>query len=133
MVGPEIMHAHLSLVLRDLRVLIVEDEPLVSMSLADELERCEGITVGPVSTIGNAMALLQLEAVDAAILDIELRGERAYPVADRLLAGGVPFIFSTAMDEEHIPERFAGVPVCPKPAPALEILLVLADHIHPGD
>lgn len=119
------MHEESITGLRNLRVLIVEDEPLVSMAIADELERCEATAVGPVSSVANAIDLLRFESVDAAILDIELRDMHVYPVADLLFTRGVPFIFSTATISDVIPERFAAVPTCAKPAPAREILRVL--------
>lgn len=102
--------------LRDRHILIVEDEYM----LADEL-RCEfgdaGATVvGPVGTVADALALARREArIDGAVLDVNLRGEMAFPLADLLIERGVPFVFTTGYDESIIPDRFSKILRCEKP------------------
>jgi len=55
------------------------------------------------------------DRLDGAVLDINLRGERAYPVADALSDRGVPFVFTTGYDTQVIPAPYARVPRCEKP------------------
>jgi DNA-binding NtrC family response regulator len=81
--------------LRGRRVLIVEDELLVAMELESLLEDQGCAVVGPVPTVDRALALLDRERPDAAILDINLDGETAVPVAAALTAQGVPFLLAT--------------------------------------
>lgn len=85
--------------LRDKRVLVVEDEALVAMMLEDELLEAGAEVVGPASSVSAALELIDATATDgglsAAVLDINLNGERVSPVADRLAALGVPFLFAT--------------------------------------
>ncbi len=115
--------------LRWLRVLLVEDEPLVSMILADELERVHASVLGPVSSAKQALGLVGEGQPQAAILDVVLQGGPDFSVADRLLEQGVPFIFATGLDSSGMPERFADVPNCPKPAPAPEVLATLVRRV----
>lgn len=112
--------------LKGLNVLVVEDEPLLSMAIADELERCQARVIGLANSVEEALGCLQSMQPDAVILDIELQGELVYDIADLLMRHGVPFLFSTALPENSIPDRFAPIPVCAKPAPAREILNALA-------
>lgn len=81
------------------RILVVEDEPLVSMLLQDELLEAGAQVVGPASSIAEALRLVErFEAdggIDAAVLDINISGEHVSPVADRLARLGVPFLFAT--------------------------------------
>ena len=85
------------------RILVVEDEPLVSMLVEDELRGAGAEVVGPVSTVSEALGLVEAAAADggisAAVLDINLQGQAAVPVADRLAALGVPFLFATGYGE----------------------------------
>ena len=82
------------------RVLVVEDEALVSMMVEDELLDAGAEVVGPAACIGDALRLIEAAAADgglsAAVLDINLEGRHVAPVADRLAALGVPFLFATA-------------------------------------
>lgn len=77
------------------RILVVEDEVLLSMTLEDMMADlgCESVT--PASTVDTAVALINGQAFDAAVLDMNLNGCSSRPVADALTAQGVPFFVST--------------------------------------
>ncbi|WP_375262392.1 response regulator [Palleronia sp.] len=85
--------------LEGLRVLLVEDEMLVCMDLEDMLEQFGCIVVGPAARVKQALDLIEREALDIAVLDVNLGTERSYPIADRLSARGVPFLLSTGYAE----------------------------------
>lgn len=114
-------------VLRGVRILIVEDEPLLSMAMVDEIEEAGARVVGPVASVEGALEILATTPVDAAILDVELQKQLVYPVADRLIERDVPFVLTTGHDADGLPERYASVPHSAKPAPASEALTMLAD------
>jgi DNA-binding NarL/FixJ family response regulator len=116
-------------VLRGLHVLVVEDEPLLSMALIDELEPVGAIVVGPAASVEGALDLLATTPVDAAILDFELQGKFVHPVADLLVERDVPFILTTGHDAEMLPERYALLPNSAKPALATDVLAALAARI----
>jgi CheY-like chemotaxis protein len=97
------------------RVLVVEDEYLVAMDMSAFLEAAGAHVVGPASNVSAALAAVERTKLDAAILDVNLRGELAYPVADALVARGIPFVFTTGYDARTVPPRFADVKRCEKP------------------
>ena len=102
--------------LRGLHLLLVEDEFLLALGLAEAATDLGAEVFGPVASVDDALALIdQLPELDAAILDVNLGNATIFPVADALWARGVPFVFSTAADITALPERFRGVPVCRKP------------------
>jgi CheY-like chemotaxis protein len=103
------------------RVLVVEDEYLVAMDMSAYLEAAGAHVVGPASNVSAALAALERTELDGAILDVNLRGEMAYPVADALAARGIPFVFTTGYDARSVPDRFAGVKRCEKPTSPEEI------------
>src|SRR3712207_9567412 len=80
------------------RVLIVEDEYFLADDMAKALEQLGAHVVGPVPTTDKALALLADEPVDAAILDINPKGQMVFPVADALREEGVPLVFATGSD-----------------------------------
>jgi CheY-like chemotaxis protein len=71
--------------------------------------------VGPFSRTADALAAAKTDDIHAAILDVNLGGETVYPVADTLMARGVPFVFATGYGAESIDRRFACAPVLQKP------------------
>ena len=97
------------------RVLIVEDEYFLADDIAQALNKLGAQVVGPVPSPEKALALLADEPVDAAILDINLRGRMVFPVADALREQGVPFVFATGYDETAVPEAYKDVPRWEKP------------------
>lgn len=99
-----------------LRVLIAEDEFLIAMELADELHAMGAEVVAVAPTLAGARAAaLAAARIDVAVLDIDLRGELAYPLADELLARGIAIVFATGYDASSIPPRYAHVECCVKP------------------
>jgi len=101
--------------LAGLHVLAVEDESLVAMWLEDLLTDLGCLVVGPANTINAALALLDQQPVDAAVLDINIAGEKVFPVADRLTALNVPFVFATGYGLSGVQEPHAHRPVIQKP------------------
>lgn len=98
------------------RVLVVEDEYILAEDLREELESVGSEVLGPVPTVAEALELLRSEpAPDIAVVDINLQGEMAWPVADLLRDMGVPFIFATGYDAEAIPPAYADVTRAEKP------------------
>jgi len=89
--------------LREKRVLVVEDEAIVAMLVEDELIDAGAKVIGPASSVEEALRLIEGAVLDgglsAAVLDIHLDGERVSPVADRLAALGVQFLFATGYGE----------------------------------
>ncbi|ACA16797.1 response regulator receiver protein [Methylobacterium sp. 4-46] len=77
------------------RVLIVEDEMLIALELSDLVTDAQGSPVGPARTNREALALLDREPVDVAILDLNLADGEATPTAERLIRGGIPVLVCT--------------------------------------
>ena len=84
------------------RVMIVEDEALVAMVVTELLTTLGCTVVGPFSRCSDAIAAIEADEIDAAILDVNLDGEMVYPLADMLAHRGVPFIFVTGYGAESI-------------------------------
>ena len=116
--------------LRERRILVVEDEYMLADEVAKELAKAGAVVVGPVGTVTGALQVLETEAdIDGAALDINLRGEMAYVVAETLAERGIPFVFMTGYDACHIPPRFEGVPRCEKPVKAADVGVAIGKQI----
>jgi DNA-binding NarL/FixJ family response regulator len=96
------------------RVLVLEHDHLQAQHIATQLMHAGARVLGPVPTPEAALTLVREEKPDAAILDIHLCEGTAYPVADLLVSGGVPFLFAAGHDHRTIPERFADIRVFDK-------------------
>ncbi|WP_210526639.1 response regulator [Rubellimicrobium arenae] len=108
------------------RVLIVEDEPIISMLLEDMIDDL-GMTVSArAATLAEARELARVNVCDAAILDINLRGQMSYPAAEILALRGVPLVFVTGYARDQVPPLLANAPVLPKPYQADQIAAALA-------
>ncbi len=110
------------------RVLLVEDETLVAMLLEDALAELGCEVVGPVARLDAAAEAIERDVIDCALIDINLQGRPAYPLAERLAARGVPFGFVTGYEPEDVEERFRGRrPVLRKPCDADQLRAALLD------
>jgi CheY-like chemotaxis protein len=101
--------------LNGLRILVVEDEMLVSMLLEDMLADFGCSVVGPAPSLSEAMPLATDAQIDAAVLDVNLGGDPIFPVADALKARGVPFVFASGYGQSGLTEAHRGAPVLQKP------------------
>src|SRR5262245_25550265 len=97
------------------RVLVVEDEMLIGMLLEDMLAEMGHEVVAVVPRVNEALATVQQEAFDVAILDVHLGGQSAFPVAEALIDRGIPFVFATGYGERGLPEKYRGRPILQKP------------------
>jgi CheY-like chemotaxis protein len=113
--------------LAGLHVLIVEDETLVSMLLEDMVEDLGAIVVESAPRIARALEIVRDANVriDLALLDVNLGGEDAFPVAEVLLERGVPFAFSTGYGNSGLPERWRSRPTLQKPFTLEQVSAVL--------
>jgi CheY-like chemotaxis protein len=98
-------------------VLVVDDETMIAMLLEDMLNDIGCKVVGPASSVGQSIALIEANEclLDGAFLDINLRGELVYPVADALMARGVPFMFVTGYALHGIDPQYGAIPALTKP------------------
>ena len=111
-------------------ILVVEDEYYLADELALELADNGATVLGPVPNVCDALALIDRHSPDGAILDVNLGGEPAFPLADMLIGRGVPLVFTTGYDREAMPERFAHVPRCEKPVNVAGVARALCEAIH---
>lgn len=97
------------------RILILEDEPLIAMLLEDWLTEMGHEPVGPIDCVDTALAVLQNSQIDAAIVDINIRGRRSDPVAAVLQERSIPYAFATGSPSDFIGECFSTAPTLAKP------------------
>jgi two-component SAPR family response regulator len=110
-------------------VLLVEDELLVAWDMEQMLTAAGLLVLGPASSVSSAMSLLKTHRPDAAILDLNLRGELVTPVARRLREMGVPFVLSTAYNHlrSDSEETFFGIENLGKPLASARCVQVLGE------
>ncbi len=108
-----------------LRILIVEDEYYLAADLAHALRQEGAEVLGPIGTLDEAARVVERERFDCAILDINLRGDMAFPLADRLEQTGIPFIIATGYNSSSLPERFSAVRRVEKPFNPAEVIAAI--------
>lgn len=97
------------------KVLIVEDEWLIAIDIATTVEGCGYEVLGPAHTVATALEILESSRVDCAMLDVNLRGETSYPVADALAGRGIPFAFLSGYASSHLRSCYQAHPLLSKP------------------
>jgi DNA-binding response OmpR family regulator len=98
------------------RILIVEDEPLIAMMLEDFLDALDREVAGSADSVSAALELVAAGGIDAAILDVNLRGgETCWPIADALVAAGIPFLLATGGAGDMIAGPYRDRPILSKP------------------
>ncbi len=111
-----------------MRVLLAEDQNLVGLILAQELQRLGVDVFGPYDTVEEVLRVARKHRIDAAILDVHLRDGDVYPAADTLFEKKAQVIFHTAMDSEHaLKQLYPRASVLTKPVPTARLMQALSD------
>lgn len=102
--------------LKGLRVFVVEDESLVAMQLEDMLEDAGCELIGLAMRVNRALEMLEGDpAIDVAILDVNIGGDKVYPVAERLRGLGVALIFATGYGRAGVEDEWQDSQILQKP------------------
>lgn len=112
--------------LRGLKVLLLEDSALIAMHLEEMLAEAGCVVVATLDTVAGALEFLRGNTVDAAVLDVNLRGEKVFGVAAELKSRGIPFVFSTGAGQRFVPPEFDAAPHLSKPFEPEELHAALA-------
>lgn len=97
------------------RILVLEDEPLISFAIEDMLEELGCEVAGIAHRVEPALALVAERTLDAAVLDVNIDGELSYRVADALAERDVPYMFATGYGESRHPGAHVHAPTLVKP------------------
>ena len=97
------------------RILVVEDELMIRMLLEDMLGELGYTVTAEAARIDEALEAAKTADFDLAILDVNLDGQPVLPVADVLVARGMPFVFATGYGERGLPESYRDRPTLKKP------------------
>ena len=99
----------------DNTVLVVDDEPLIALDIAEGLDRAGYKVLGPANSVAQARTLLSQSRCAAAVLDVNLGQETSVPLAKELRRLGIPFIAVSGYSATQLPDEFEGVPLIGKP------------------
>jgi len=97
-------------------ILIVEDEALIAMDIADAFEEAGWTVVGPCGSIAKAEEALEATTPDAALLDMNLSGKSSITLAERLVRDEVYVAFLTGDQPDDLPEILSDTKIHSKPA-----------------
>lgn len=112
--------------LMGIRVLVVEDSFLVAAHMKDVLEEHGCVVIGPVGRLAEGLSLASQSQLDCALLDIDLHGERSFPIAKALQERGVPFVFLTGNAAEDLPAEIRGASIVSKPIGDTDLLRLVS-------
>jgi CheY-like chemotaxis protein len=101
--------------LQGLRVLLVEDEGLVAMSVEDMLSDLGCVVAAQATSLPEAFERARAGGFEVALLDVSLNGKQVFPVAEFLSEQDIPFAFASGYGRAGLPEGFRNRPVVPKP------------------
>jgi DNA-binding response OmpR family regulator len=110
----------------DCNVLVVEDDFMVGLLVTNNLMELGFTQIAHSCSVAEALAWLKANTADVAILDVNLGREFSYPIAEQLLARGVPFVFATGYADAAIPETWRDRPKLNKPFSVVEMKAALA-------
>lgn len=110
-------------------ILVVEDEPLIACEIALCIEEAGGTVIGPIATLGRALAVIEQTTPSAAVLDVRLGRDEVGPAARALASRRIPFLFHTGHADGVTLADWREAPIVRKPAPPQELLQTLRELI----
>jgi two-component SAPR family response regulator len=115
------------------RILIVEDQFLLAMELELLLQHRGCLVLGPVPSIDHALALIDGDPPDVALLDVNLKGKRATPIAAALRSLGVPFVLITGYSGSQLSEpELRDAPRIDKPVSSHALCRAMSEALEPA-
>ena len=114
------------------RILIVEDEPLIALTVEDMLVELGYEVAGTVGRLDEALAFVQREQIDGALLDVNLGRDKIDPVADALASRRCPFVFATGDGAGGLPAGHLNRPYVAKPFRMADLARALASALPPS-
>jgi DNA-binding response OmpR family regulator len=110
------------------RILVVEDEAIIGLEMESLLKQasCEVTACG---SLQSALLEASRQDFDAAVLDLNLRGEMSFPIADALAAKNIPFVFVSGYEVEIVPRQHRRRPFVGKPYLSQKLLAAVFDAI----
>ena len=106
-------------------VLIVEDDPIIALDLEETVLRLGVKSARTASSVARALDMLAERAPDLALLDVGLRHENSFAIAEKLAVQKIPFVFVTGYGSDNVPRAFADRPRLQKPCTTAALHLVL--------
>lgn len=94
---------------------MIEDSPVVAPFTVDILNDLGCIVIGPAPNMATARSLVEAGNFDAALMDVHIRGERVFPLCDRLAAQNIPFVLTSGYADWNMPEAWQERPRLQKP------------------
>lgn len=107
------------------KILLVEDSPVVSSFGEDVLDELGCTVVGPAANLASARELAETAEMDAAIVDVRIRGDKSFGICEILDNRGVPFVLTSGYADWPVPEKWEHVPQMPKPYKLEDVEAVL--------
>jgi DNA-binding response OmpR family regulator len=95
--------------------LVVEDSPVVAPFTVEALQQLGCIIIGPAPNMADARRLAEETDLDAAVLDLNIRGHKIFPICELLVKRGVPFLLTSGYADWNLPERWSDRPHLQKP------------------
>ena len=114
-----------------LRVLVVEDEFLIALTMERMLHRFGVEVVGPIASLAEAVEIACTAELDGAVLDVNVDGEKIYPCIEQLGDRGIPFILTTGYAAANLPERYRTATRLGKPFSEAELRSALETTFKP--
>ncbi len=112
-------------------ILIVEDEAPIAIDLASAVSQAGGIVVGPAASVATSFSLMADHKLDGALLDIRLRDETSFPLADVLAVLDIPFVFVSGLSSALMPYPHRDRPLFDKPYETRKVINTLARLLKP--
>jgi DNA-binding NtrC family response regulator len=124
------------------KILLVEDSPVVSDFGEEVLAELGCEVVGPAANLASARELAETAEIDAAIVDVRIRGDKSFGICDLLDSRGIPFVLTSGYADWPVPDKWEQVPQLPKPYKLEDVEAVLvkvferqasisSGHLHP--
>jgi DNA-binding NtrC family response regulator len=112
--------------LQGCKILIVEDEAPIALNLAAAVAQAGGTVIGPAASVQASFGLMAEHTLDGALLDIRLRSETSFPLADVLAVLGIPFVFVSGLSSALMPYTHRERPLFDKPYDVQDVIASLA-------